>query len=95
MQRAIDADVSLEILAVKGIALAAAMPIEKDALVAQYVGKVLSRAMYLDRNPTLTHTYGLAVDANEVIYARYAGGIARFANHSCSPNCTIAQGGSW
>ncbi|KAF1794402.1 SET domain [Phytophthora cactorum] len=111
MQRAIDADVSLEILAVKGIALAAAMPIEKDALVAQYVGKVLSRAMYLDlavmvvvdgthhvltgfdREPNAHTHYGLAVDANEVIYARYAGGIARFANHSCSPNCTIAQGG--
>ncbi|KAG6951316.1 hypothetical protein JG687_00013702 [Phytophthora cactorum] len=58
MQRAIDADVSLEILAVKGIALAAAMPIEKDALVAQYVGKVLSRAMYLDREEKLSCCYG-------------------------------------
>jgi len=26
-----------------------------------------------------------------VIDARYIGGMARFANHSCSPNCTIER----
>lgn len=35
--------------------------------------------------------YGMAVGANEVIDARYVGGMARFANHSCSPNCTVEQ----
>ncbi|KAE8959516.1 hypothetical protein PR001_g30691 [Phytophthora rubi] len=73
----------------------AVLPIEKDELVAQYVGEVLSRAMYLEREVKeayrTTHTYGLAVDTNEVIDARYVGGLARFANHSCSPNCTIER----
>ncbi|KAE9170258.1 hypothetical protein PF005_g27622 [Phytophthora fragariae] len=73
----------------------AVLPIEKDELVAQYVGEVLSRAMYLEREVKeayrTTHTYGLAVDTNEVIDARYVGGLVRFANHSCSPNCTIER----
>lgn len=37
------------------------------------------------------HSYGMAVTSNEVIDARYIGGMARFANHSCSPNCNVER----
>ncbi|KAG1695501.1 hypothetical protein DVH05_019658 [Phytophthora capsici] len=95
MQRGRHADLSLASLPGKGISLMAAMPIERDTLIAQYVGEVISRAMYLEREEKESrrspHTYGLAVNTNEVIDARFIGGIARFANHSCSPNCVVER----
>jgi SET domain-containing protein len=30
-------------------------------------------------------------DSSEVIDARYTGGIARFANHACRPNCVVER----
>ncbi|EEY65795.1 SET domain-containing protein, putative [Phytophthora infestans T30-4] len=80
MQRGRHAELSLASLPGKGISLMADMPIERDTLIAQYVGEVISRAMY--REP---------VNTNEVIDARFIGGIARFANHSCSPNCVVER----
>eukprot|EP00644_Phytophthora_capsici_P010360 jgi/Phyca11/123793/e_gw1.51.330.1 len=80
MQRGRHADLSLASLPGKGISLMAAMPIERDTLIAQYVGEVISRVMYLE-----------PVNTNEVIDARFIGGIARFANHSCSPNCVVER----
>ncbi|ETP08120.1 hypothetical protein F441_15820, partial [Phytophthora nicotianae CJ01A1] len=49
MQRGVHADLSLAYLPGKGISLMAAMPIERDSLIIQYVGEVISRAMYLER----------------------------------------------
>ncbi|KAE9166050.1 hypothetical protein PF002_g31214 [Phytophthora fragariae] len=33
----------------------------------------------------------MAINNNEVIDARAFGGIARFANHSCQPNCVVER----
>ncbi|EEY70146.1 SET domain-containing protein, putative [Phytophthora infestans T30-4] len=63
------------------------MPIERDTLIAQYVGEVISRAMYREREEKVRYP----VNTNEVIDARFIGGIARFANHSCSPNCVMER----
>ncbi|KAF1788382.1 hypothetical protein GQ600_11810 [Phytophthora cactorum] len=83
----------LERVAGKGIAVVACMTIEKDELVARYVGEVLSRQVYLKHELQefyhSSHTYGLAITANDAIDARYIGGMARFANHICSPTCTV------
>jgi len=49
MQQGIHADLALEVIPGKGIALMAVLPVEKDDLVVQYVGEVLSQAMYLER----------------------------------------------
>jgi SET domain-containing protein len=35
----------------------------------------------------------MAVSNREVIGARRIGGMARFTNHSCSPNCTVERWG--
>lgn len=35
--------------------------------------------------------YGMRIENNEVIDAREVGGLARFANHSCSPNCKVER----
>ncbi|ETO84491.1 hypothetical protein F444_01608, partial [Phytophthora nicotianae P1976] len=95
MQRGVHADLSLAYLPGKGISLMAAIPIERDSLIIQYVGEVISRAMYLEREKKETqcspHSYGLAVNSNEVIDARFVGGIGRFANHICSPNCIVER----
>ncbi|ETK91985.1 hypothetical protein F441_04671 [Phytophthora nicotianae CJ01A1] len=95
MQRGIHADLSLERRPGKGIALVAAERFEEDALVFQYVGEVLSQAAYLHQElkdgHRSAHTYGIAATTSEVIDASYVGGMARFANHSCSPNCTIER----
>ncbi|EEY54571.1 uncharacterized protein PITG_08239 [Phytophthora infestans T30-4] len=49
MQRGRHAELSLASLPGKGISLMADMPIERDTLIAQYVGEVISRAMYRER----------------------------------------------
>eukprot|EP00644_Phytophthora_capsici_P017769 jgi/Phyca11/129004/e_gw1.80.30.1 len=84
MQRGDHASLEIQSVPGKGIALIAEMAIEKDELVAQYVGEVLSLEIS-------KHTYGMAVSATEVIDARNVGGIARFANHSCAPNCLVER----
>lgn len=49
MQRNVHAAMGLQLVEGKGIALISDTVIEKDELVAQYVGEVLSREMYIDR----------------------------------------------
>ncbi|EEY55030.1 SET domain-containing protein, putative [Phytophthora infestans T30-4] len=87
MQRGRHAELSLASLPGKGISLMADMPIERDTLIAQYVGEVISRAMYREREEKVRYP----VNTNKVIDARFIGGIARFANHSCSPNCVVER----
>ncbi|ETN13421.1 hypothetical protein PPTG_22355 [Phytophthora nicotianae INRA-310] len=38
-----------------------------------------------------TNYYGMSLTKGEVIDARACGGIARFANHSCNPNCVVER----
>ncbi|KAF1787931.1 SET domain [Phytophthora cactorum] len=45
----------------------------------------------LEELKSATNYYGMAVTNNEVIGARAIGGLARFANHSCQPNCVIER----
>ncbi|KAJ8546980.1 hypothetical protein ON010_g11255 [Phytophthora cinnamomi] len=79
----------------KRISLVTDVAIAKDDLVAQYVGEVLSREMYANRERAEArrsqNTYGMVVTDKEVIDARYVGGMARFANHSCEPNCNVER----
>lgn len=94
-QRGTHCELALELMDGKGVSLVADTPITAGELVAQYVGEVLSKRDYQERELTTQryakHTYGMAVSADEVIDARHVGGLARFANHSCSPNCIIEK----
>ncbi|ETI52700.1 hypothetical protein F443_04251 [Phytophthora nicotianae P1569] len=38
-----------------------------------------------------TNYYGMSLTKGEVIDARACGGIARFANNSCNPNCVVER----
>ncbi|ETO81398.1 hypothetical protein F444_04303 [Phytophthora nicotianae P1976] len=38
-----------------------------------------------------TNYYGMSLTKGEVIDARACGGIARFVNHSCNPNCVVER----
>ncbi|ETN00550.1 hypothetical protein PPTG_24251 [Phytophthora nicotianae INRA-310] len=38
-----------------------------------------------------TNYYGMSLTKGEVIDARACGGIARFANHGCNPNCVVER----
>lgn len=85
---------------VKGKGLFAKVPFLKDAYVVEYVGEVISNAEQRrrelhsfanDHQPTF---YYLRIDSVRVLDAQLKGNVARFANHSCDPNCT-AQRVQW
>ncbi|KAE9091599.1 hypothetical protein PF010_g18131 [Phytophthora fragariae] len=97
IQDGVHADLILVKSTGKGVSLVADAPINEDDLVIQYVGEVLSRNTYREREQRVMvelnsrHTYGMEVTSREVIDARRIGGLARFANRSCCPNCTIER----
>ncbi len=62
------------------------------AFVIEYVGEVLSMDKFRERMkmPSYcesSHHYCLKLDSTKVIDAYQRGGIVRFINHSCEPNC--------
>ncbi|KAH7317345.1 hypothetical protein BKA65DRAFT_411224, partial [Rhexocercosporidium sp. MPI-PUGE-AT-0058] len=70
--------------------------IAKDEVIVEYKGKVISKAQY-NRKPQKKCRYVYAlrkvhfgkelfIDANEAKFGK-----ARFANHSCSPNCRMEE----
>ncbi|KZS91201.1 SET domain-containing protein [Sistotremastrum niveocremeum HHB9708] len=80
----------------KGFGLRAAAPIPQDSLVYEYLGEVVTEAKLLRRmekyaRSGLKHIYLMQLQKGEYIDATRKGGIGRFANHSCNPNCDIQQ----
>lgn len=68
-------------------------PILSNEMIIEYVGEVLRQSVsekrerdYLNRG--IGSSYLFRIDENTVIDATKIGGIARFINHSCDPNCT-------
>lgn len=68
-------------------------PILCNEMIIEYVGEVLRQSVsekrerdYLNRG--IGSSYLFRIDENTVIDATKIGGIARFINHSCDPNCT-------
>lgn len=65
----------------KGFGLRAAKPLSVGQLVAEYLGDVMPQAQLS------SHRYAMQLKNGVVIDASSAGGVARFMNHSCDPNC--------
>ncbi|KAI8990416.1 hypothetical protein BD414DRAFT_483561 [Trametes punicea] len=80
----------------KGFGLRAAADIPKDAFIYEYVGDVVSQPSFLKRmrqyaEEGIRHFYFMMLQKDEFIDATKRGGIGRFANHSCNPNCYVAK----
>lgn len=80
----------------KGYGLRAAADIPKDTFIYEYVGDVVSHPSFKKRmreyaEEGIRHFYFMMLQKDEYIDATKRGGIGRFANHSCSPNCYVAK----
>ncbi|TFK88803.1 hypothetical protein K466DRAFT_585207 [Polyporus arcularius HHB13444] len=80
----------------KGFGLRAAADLHKDTFIYEYVGDVVSQPSFLKRmrqyaEEGIRHFYFMMLQKDEYIDATKRGGIGRFANHSCNPNCYVAK----
>ncbi|KAL7751133.1 hypothetical protein RI367_003337 [Sorochytrium milnesiophthora] len=71
-------------------------PIRRGELVVEYLGDIISRDTCLERMETPRYAasknfYFLHYHGTEVIDGTQRGCLARFANHSCEPNCHIEK----
>ncbi|UXI17997.1 mannose-P-dolichol utilization defect 1 protein [Sarcoptes scabiei] len=76
---------------IQGIGLYATRDIEKHTMIIEYIGLVI-RNIIADRNEKIheAHNRGIymfRLDDNRIIDATLQGGLARYINHSCDPNC--------
>ena len=63
-------------------------------LVVEYVGEVIDKASWEGRKKALwrfDHMYFMSLNQNEIVDATRKGNIARFINHSCSPNLQVEK----
>ncbi|THH13484.1 hypothetical protein EW146_g6736 [Bondarzewia mesenterica] len=80
----------------KGFGLRAAEDLKKDSFIYEYVGDVISHPSFVKRmreyaEEGIRHFYFMMLQKDEYIDATKRGGIGRFANHSCNPNCYVAK----
>jgi len=77
----------------KGFGLFTMQDLERGQFIIEYVGEVIENDEVADRMSTIMeqdgdhHFYFLRLNPNATIDASRKGNDARFANHSCSPNC--------
>ncbi|KAJ3904103.1 histone-lysine N-methyltransferase [Lentinula edodes] len=80
----------------KGFGLRAEDDILKDSFIYEYVGDVVNNVSFKKRmrdyaTEGIKHFYFMMLQKDEFIDATKSGGIGRFANHSCKPNCYVAK----
>lgn len=79
----------------KGFGLFAQEDIKKRDLVVEYFGEIISDQDLMDRFAKLDgrkserHLYIMQLKKKTFVDARYKGGVARFLNHCCEPNCRL------
>ncbi|EAA05242.4 AGAP011192-PA [Anopheles gambiae str. PEST] len=76
---------------IQGLGLYAARDLEKHTMVIEYIGEVIRTEVsemrekqYEARNRGI---YMFRLDEERVVDATLSGGLARYINHSCNPNC--------
>ncbi|KAL7424574.1 histone methyltransferase set2 [Cryptotrichosporon argae] len=80
----------------KGFGLRAAGDIPAGSLIYEYIGEVVvektfRKRMQLYADEGIKHFYFMMLQKEEYIDATKKGGIGRFANHSCNPNCEVQK----
>ncbi|GFU34433.1 hypothetical protein NPIL_626691 [Nephila pilipes] len=76
---------------IQGLGLYAARDMEKHTMVIEYIGQLIRNELS-ERNEAIYDAqnrgvYMFRLDENRVIDATLCGGLARYINHSCNPNC--------
>ncbi|KAF9228124.1 hypothetical protein BS17DRAFT_745368 [Gyrodon lividus] len=95
-QRKEYANIEIVLTEKKGFGLRVGSDIPKDAFIYEYVGDVVSHPSFMKRmreyaEEGIKHFYFMMLQKDEYIDATKRGGIGRFANHSCNPNCYVAK----
>ncbi|KAH8112060.1 hypothetical protein DFH11DRAFT_1512097 [Phellopilus nigrolimitatus] len=96
MQRRQYANIEVVLTEKKGYGLRAGSDIRKDSFIYEYIGDVVSQPSFVKRmrdyaDEGIRHFYFMMLQKDEYIDATKRGGIGRFANHSCNPNCYVAK----
>ncbi|KAL6308930.1 hypothetical protein BKA93DRAFT_724617 [Sparassis latifolia] len=96
LQRQEYAPIDIVLTEKKGFGLRAGEDLIKDTFIYEYIGDVVSQPSFLKRmrqyaEEGIRHFYFMMLQKDEFIDATKRGGIGRFANHSCSPNCYVAK----
>ncbi|KAJ3515007.1 hypothetical protein NLJ89_g2034 [Agrocybe chaxingu] len=95
-QRKEYANIDIVLTEKKGYGLRAEEDLPKDAFIYEYVGDVVNPNSFKKRmrdyaEEGIRHFYFMMLQKDEFIDATKSGGIGRFANHSCNPNCYVAK----
>jgi histone-lysine N-methyltransferase NSD2 len=87
----------------RGFGLRVGEDVEEGTLLCEYTGEVITKEEGLDRMRTKSFrkgsgdasgdgdVYYAAMTADLLLDAQFQGGVARFANHSCAPNCQMQK----
>jgi len=78
----------------KGLGVRTLVPIKKHEYIAEYVGVAIKRRKIdslFSRYSSERMLYIMTLDRRSYIDARFVGGITRFINHSCDPNCMVER----
>jgi len=78
----------------KGFGIRANAPISRHTFIYEYVGEVIGESTFRDRmheydDQGIKHFYFMMIQQGEYIDATKQGGLGRFINHSCAPNCYV------
>ncbi|KAH8831290.1 histone-lysine N-methyltransferase [Flagelloscypha sp. PMI_526] len=89
-------DIEIVLTEKKGFGLRAESSIPKDTFIYEYIGDVVAPTKFKQRmrdyaDEGIKHFYFMMLQRDEFIDATKSGGIGRFANHSCNPNCYVAK----
>lgn len=90
------ADVEIIETEKKGFGLRAGDDLPADRFIYEYIGEVVEQKEFLKRmeeyrNEGIRHFYFMMLQREEFLDATRKGGIARFVNHSCNPNCYVSK----
>ncbi|WVR09631.1 hypothetical protein IAU60_006704 [Kwoniella sp. DSM 27419] len=89
-------DVEVVLTEKKGFGLRAGSRIPYNTLIYEYIGEVVAERTFRKRmqqyaDEGIKHFYFMMLQKEEYIDATKKGGIGRFANHSCNPNCEVQK----